>query len=162
MVLGDAVGDALLPDLLLREQLALHAARLGLLQRLLETALEAARQYTRQLKLKGVPPHRYQMLGHKLADFKVRFDAAELMLRRTAWQQEQRDATADVALAGLAIDSSLLPAAFEVVRLQHDYALDQDHAWTGLLTDAVEYGRYLSNSGQMRAAVKESLRAGAA
>jgi alkylation response protein AidB-like acyl-CoA dehydrogenase len=163
MVLGRVNQSAtLLTELLLHEQLALHAARLGLLQRLLETALESARKHTRRLKLKGVPPHRYQMLGHKLADFRVRFDAAELMLRRAAWQQERRDATADVALAGLAIDSSLLPAAFEVVRLQHDYALDQDRAWTGLLVDAVEYGRYLCNPSQMRATVNESLRAGAA
>jgi L-prolyl-PCP dehydrogenase len=162
MVLGGTGGDTLLPELLPREQLALHAARLGLLQRLLETALESARKHTRRLKLKGVPPHRYQMLGHKLADFRVRFDAAELMLRRAAWLQEQRDATADVALAGLAIDSSLLPAAFEVIRLQHDYALDQDRAWTGILTDAVEYGRYLCKPSQMRAIVNESLRGGTA
>jgi alkylation response protein AidB-like acyl-CoA dehydrogenase len=155
-------GASLLTELQPYEQLALHAARLGLLQRLLETALEAARRHTRPLKLKGVPPHRYQMLGHKLADFRVRFDAAELMLRRAAWQQEQRDATADVALAGLAIDSSLLPAAFEVVRLQHDYGLDQDRAWTGLLIEAVEYGRYLCNPSQMRTAVNETLRAGTA
>jgi alkylation response protein AidB-like acyl-CoA dehydrogenase len=162
MVLGDTAGDALLPALLSHEQLALHAARLGLLQRLLEMALESARKYTRRLKLKGVPPHRYQMLGHKLADFRVRFDAAELMLRRAAWEQERRAATADVALAGLAIDSSLLPVAFEVVRLQHDYALDPDRAWTGLLTDAVEYGRYLCNPSQMRATVNKSLSTGAA
>jgi alkylation response protein AidB-like acyl-CoA dehydrogenase len=162
MVLCTTAGDVLLPDLLSREQLGLHAARLGLLQRLLETVLESARKYTRRLKLKGVPPHHYQMLGHKLADFRVRFDAAELLLRRAAWEQERRDATTDVALAGLALDISLPPAAFEVVKLQHDYALDPDRAWTGLLTDAVEYGRFLCNPGQMRATVNASLRAGTA
>jgi alkylation response protein AidB-like acyl-CoA dehydrogenase len=162
MLLGCAAGDALLPDLLPREQLALHAARLGLLQRLLETALESARKYTRRLKLKGVPPHHYQMLGHKLADFRVRFDAAELLLRRAAWEQERHDASMYVALAGLALDSSLLPAAFEVVRLQHDYDLDPDQAWTVLLTDAVEYGRYSGNPAQMRASVNDYLRGGSA
>jgi alkylation response protein AidB-like acyl-CoA dehydrogenase len=160
MVLGRAAGDALLPDLLPREQLALHAARLGLLQRLLETALESARKYTRSLKLKGVPPHRYQMLGHKLADFRVCFDATELLLRRAAWEQERRDAAADVALAGLALDSSLLPAAFEIVRLQHDYVLDPGRAWTGLLSGAVEYGRHLCNPAHMRATVNDNLRRG--
>lgn len=163
MVLGHDTGrDVLLTELLPREQLALQAARLGLLQRLLETALESARKYARGLKLKGVPPQRYQMLGHKLADFKVRFDAAELMLRRAAWQQDRRDAKADMALAGLAIDSSLLPAAFEVVRLQRDYVLDENQAWTGLLSDVVEYGRYLYNPAQMRATVNETLRTGTA
>lgn len=163
MVLGrDDGGDALPAELSSRDQLLVQATRLGLLQRLLETALESARKYTRGLKLKGVPPQRYQMLGHKLADLKVRFDAAELLLRRAAWQQERRDATADVALAGLAIDSSLLPAAFEVVRLQRDYALDENQAWTGLLSDAVEYGRSLYNPAQMRVTVNETLRAGTA
>lgn len=163
MELGRDSGNAtLLAEMLPHEQLALHAARLGLLQRLLETALESARRHTRRLKLKGVPPHRYQMLGHKLADFRVRFDAAELLLRKAAWQLERRDAETAVALAGLAIENSLLPTAFEIVRLQRDYELDEDRAWIGLLSDAVEYGRYLCSPPQMRATVSERLRAGSA
>ena len=163
-VLGVCVdGDALLADLLPREQLVLQATRLGLLQKLLETALGAARKYTRRLKLKGVPPHRYQMLGHKLADFRLRFDAAELMVRRAAWQMDRHGAAvADIALAGLAIDSGLMPSAFEVVRLQRDYGFDEDQAWSEWLADAVEYGRYLCNPAQMRAAVSDALRAGVA
>jgi alkylation response protein AidB-like acyl-CoA dehydrogenase len=54
---GDVDGDVLLAELLPLEQLALQATRLGLLQKLLESALRAARQYTRRLKLKGVLPH---------------------------------------------------------------------------------------------------------
>lgn len=151
--------DVLLAELLPREQLALHAVRLGLMQRLLESALNAAGKHARRLKLKGIPPHRYQMLGHKLADFKIRFDAAELLLRRAAWQLDCRGASsADVALAGLAVESSLLPAAFEVVKLQRDHALDEDHAWSSWLTTAVDYGRYLCDPTQMRDTVNESLR----
>ena len=161
MMLGsDVDGDVLLGKLEPREQLVLQATRLGLLQRLLETALESARKYTRRLKLKGVPPHRYQMLGHKLADFKVRFDATELLLRRAAWKLERRDTTVDVALAALAIDNSLIPGAFEVVKLQRDYALDEDHAWSDMLSDVVEYGRHLVNPAQLRTTVNEALRAG--
>jgi alkylation response protein AidB-like acyl-CoA dehydrogenase len=160
---GDVDGDVLLAELLPLEQLALQATRLGLLQKLLESALRAARQYTRRLKLKGVLPHHYQMLGHKLADFQVRFDAAELMVRRAAWQLDRHGAAAaDVALAGLAIDSGLLPSAFAVTRLQRDYGFDADQTWSGWLADAVEYGRYLCDPARMRATVIESLRAGIA
>jgi alkylation response protein AidB-like acyl-CoA dehydrogenase len=161
---GNVDGDALLTELLPREQLALQATRLGLLQKLLESALRAARQYTRRLKLKGVLPHHYQMLGHKLADFQIRFDAAELMVRRAAWQLDRHGAAAaaDVALAGLAIDSGLLPSAFAVTRLQRDYGFDADQTWSGWLADAVEYGRYLCDPARMRATVIESLRAGIA
>lgn len=163
LILGrDGHAAALLAELLSHEQLALHAVRLGMLQRLLETALESARKYTRGLKLQGIPPHRYQILGHRLADFRVRFDAAELLLRRAAWQLEQRAAETEVALAGLAIENSLLPIAFEIVKLQHDYVLDENQAWTGLLTDAVEYGRYLCSPTQMRIIVNRDLQAGRA
>lgn len=160
---GNVDGDALLAELLPREQLALQATRLGLLQKLLESALGAARKHTRRLKLKGVPPHSYQMLGHKLADFRVRFDAAELMVRRAAWQMDRHGAAVtDVALAGLAIDSGLMSSAFEVVRLQRDYGFDEERAWSGWLADAVEYDRYLCDPARMRATVIESLRAGIA
>jgi alkylation response protein AidB-like acyl-CoA dehydrogenase len=161
---GNVDGDALLTELLPREQLALQATRLGLLQKLLESALRAARQHTRRLKLKGVLPHHYQMLGHKLADFQICFDAAELMVRRAAWQLDRHGAAAaaDVALAGLAIDSGLLPSAFAVSRLQRDYGFDADQTWSGWLADAVEYGRYLCDPARMRATVIESLKAGIA
>ena len=161
---GNVDGDALLTELLPREQLALQATRLGLLQKLLESALGAARKYTRRLKLKGVLPPHYERLGHRSADFQVRFDAAELMVRRAAWQLDRHGAAAaaDVALAGLAIDSGLLPSAFEVARLQRDYGFDENQAWSGWLADAVEYGRYLCNPARMRATVIESLRAGIA
>ncbi|HSW52775.1 MAG TPA: hypothetical protein VLG93_06065, partial [Sulfuricaulis sp.] len=79
-----------------------------------------------------------------------------------AWELERRNAAAETALAGLALDSSLLPAAFEVVRLQHDYELDPDRAWAGFLTDAVEYGRCLANPAQLRATVNANLRTGSA
>lgn len=161
-ILGSGGGFSPLLELLPREQLALHATRLGLLQRLLETSLESGRRHARRLKLKGVPPHRYQMLGHRLADFQVRFDAAELLLRRAAWQLERRTAATEVALAGLAIENGLLPAAFEVVKLQHDYALDADHAWMDLLSSVVEYGRYLYNPAQMRNVVASALKQGIA
>jgi alkylation response protein AidB-like acyl-CoA dehydrogenase len=137
--------------------------RLGLLQQLLETALGAAGKYARRLKLKGVPPQGYQMLGHKLADFKIRFDATELLLRRAAWQLERRGvAAAETALAGLAIETSLLPGAFEVVRLQRDYALDENQAWANLLSSVVEYGRYMLNPVQMRTSVNEAIQPGVA
>lgn len=162
MVLGGEP-DVLLAELLPREQLALHAVRLGLMQRLLESALNAAGKHTRRLKLKGIPPHRYQMLGHKLADLKIRFDATELLLRRAAWQLDRRGASSsDVALAGLAVENSLLPAAFEVVKLQRDHALDEERVWSDWLTAAVDYGRYLFDPVQMRGAVNESLKGGIA
>jgi alkylation response protein AidB-like acyl-CoA dehydrogenase len=164
MIMGSGLeGDALLAELLPREQLALQSVRLGLLQQLLETALGAAGKYARRLKLKGVPPQGYQMLGHKLADFKIRFDATELLLRRAAWQLERRGvAAAETALAGLAIETSLLPGAFEVVRLQRDYALDENQAWANLLSSVVEYGRYMLNPVQMRTSVNEAIQPGVA
>ena len=160
MLGAEADADALLAHLVPREHLAVQATRLGLLQRLLERALDAARAHALRLKLKGVPPHAYQMLGHKLADFSVRFDAAELMLRRAAWLMDGRDAAAEVALAGLAIESGVIPTAFEVVRLQREYGFDEERAWSGLLADAVEYGRFLCGVAQMRSTVGAAIRMG--
>lgn len=96
------------------ERACLFAGFLGLADRLIEQAVEHARQRRQS----GRRIARFQAVSHRIADMKLRTESARLLLYRACWEMD-RGAPADlwVALSKLAVSEGVLTTALDAVRL---------------------------------------------
>ncbi|MGD2063369.1 MAG: acyl-CoA dehydrogenase family protein [Nitrospirota bacterium] len=139
--------------------LGIHAMRVGLLQRLGDVAIEAARAATRRMKLTGHPPARFQALTHPIADFLVRCDAARLLVHEGARRLDESDRVPiEALLAAFDMDTALLPYAADVVGLQRHWGLAEGDAWSEILGAATALGRYAWSPVELSEQVCASLR----
>lgn len=96
------------------ERICLVAAHLGTMQRLLETAIEHAR--TREAY--GQPIGKFQAVSHRIADMKVRLEAARLLTYQSAWRLERsRESALDASMTKLFTSEALLESALDTVRI---------------------------------------------
>jgi alkylation response protein AidB-like acyl-CoA dehydrogenase len=91
----------------------LGAVHVGTMQRLLELATHHAR--TR--KQFGQSVGKFQAVSHRIADMKVRLEAARLLVYRTAEQLESsRSVSENAAIAKLFVSESLLETSIDTIR----------------------------------------------
>ena len=90
-------------------------------------ALELANQWAAQRQQFGQPVGRFQGVGFKLADMKMRLEAAELLTLQAAWKTDQGTATdTDYAMAKLYSTEMLAFVAEEAIQI---------HGGMGLMAD---------------------------
>ncbi|MEC9328759.1 MAG: acyl-CoA dehydrogenase family protein [Pseudomonadota bacterium] len=90
-------------------------------------ALELANQWAAQRHQFGQPVGRFQGVGFKLADMKMRLEAAELLTLQAAWKTDQGTATdTDYAMAKLYSTEMLAFVADEAIQI---------HGGMGLMAD---------------------------
>jgi len=139
--------------------LGIHAMRIGLLRRLGDVALGAARTAARRMKLTGHPPARFQALTHPIADFIVRCDAARLLVHEGARRLDEGERVPiEALLAAFNMDTALLPYAAEVVGLQRHWGLAAGEDWGCLLAATTAVGRYAWSPAELSERVCTSLR----
>lgn len=96
------------------ERACLFAAHVGQMERLTERAAAHARQ--RQTG--GVAIGKHQAVSHKIADMKVRLEAARLLVYRAASGLDRRRAVAlDAAVAKLFVSEALVQTASDLVQI---------------------------------------------
>jgi alkylation response protein AidB-like acyl-CoA dehydrogenase len=96
------------------ERSLLVAAHLGTMERLLETSIE----YVRSRSQFGQPIGKYQGVGHKIADMKVRLEAARLLTYRTASRLgKTRSISLDASITKLFVSESLVETARDAVQV---------------------------------------------
>lgn len=96
------------------ERSLLIAAHLGTMERLLETSIEYARSRTQF----GQSIGKFQAVGHKIADMKVRLEAARLLTYRAASRLGKTASNAlDASIAKLFVSESLVRTAMDTVQL---------------------------------------------
>ena len=96
------------------ERSLLVAAHLGTMERLLETSIE----YARSRSQFGQAIGKYQAVGHKIADMKVRLEAARLLTYRTASRLgKSRSISLDSSITKLFVSESLVETARDAVQL---------------------------------------------
>src|SRR5215475_1263566 len=96
------------------ERSLLVAAHLGTMERLLESSIEYARSRTQF----GQPIGKYQAVGHRIADMKVRLEAARLLTYRTASRLgKSRSISLDSSITKLFVSESLVETARDAVQL---------------------------------------------
>jgi alkylation response protein AidB-like acyl-CoA dehydrogenase len=125
------------------ERVCLFASHVGTMQRLLERCLEYAR--TRQQF--GQQIGKFQAISHRLADMKVRLEAARLLVYRAAWQLDRgKSASLDAAIAKLFVSESLTAAALDAVQVHGGYGYMVEYEVERALRDAVGSSIYSGTS----------------
>lgn len=128
------------------ERSLLIAAHLGTMERLLETSLEYARSRTQF----GQPIGRFQAVGHKIADMKVRLEAARLLTYRGASRLGRTASIGlDASIAKLFVSEALVETALDAVQLHGGNGFMVEYEVERALRDAVG-GTIYSGTSEMQ------------
>lgn len=129
------------------ERICLFAGHVGTMERLLEQTVAHAR--TR--KQFGQPIGKFQAVSHKLADMKVRLEAARLLVYKAASELEHsKKVSLSAAIAKLFVSESLVKAALDAVQIFGGYGFMVEYEVERLLRDAVGSTIYSGTSEMQR------------
>jgi alkylation response protein AidB-like acyl-CoA dehydrogenase len=116
------------------ERACLVAAHVGAMERLLEKAVE----YANTRKSFGQRIGQYQAVSHRIADMKVRLEAARLLTYRAASRLETSKAVGlDAAMAKVFASEALLETALDLVRTLGGYGVMTEYGAERALRDSV-------------------------
>jgi alkylation response protein AidB-like acyl-CoA dehydrogenase len=131
---GEGQGAAIFQAAMRWERTCLFAAYVGRVERL--TALCADHARTR-IQF-GRPIGSNQAISHRIARMRVRLEAARLLLWRACWLLEHDEpASADVAMAKLAISEAAAESAMDAIRIFGGDGIRSDRGIERELRDAV-------------------------
>jgi alkylation response protein AidB-like acyl-CoA dehydrogenase len=144
---GRGGGSAVFTHAMDWERVCLFASHLGTMERLLERSVEHARTRTQF----GQPIGKFQAVSHRIADMKVRLEAARLLVYRAAWRLDRaRNVSLDAAMAKLFVSESLVRAALDAVQLHGAYGYAADSEVERILRDATGSTIYSGTSEMQR------------
>jgi alkylation response protein AidB-like acyl-CoA dehydrogenase len=116
------------------ERICLFAAHVGQMERLMERAIA----YARTREAGGKPIGKYQGVSHKIADMKVRLEAARLLTYQAASKLEKtRGVSLDAAVAKLFVSEALVQTAMDAVQVFGGYGYTTEYEVERALRDAV-------------------------
>jgi alkylation response protein AidB-like acyl-CoA dehydrogenase len=96
------------------ERACLFAGYVGLADRLIEQSVK----YVRGRRQFGQRLSQFQAVSHRIAEMKLRTEAARLLLYRACWEMDQGvPATMSIALSKLAVSEGVVASALDAVRL---------------------------------------------
>jgi len=144
---GVGGGSGLFTDAMDWERVCLFASHLGTMERLLENAV----QYARTRKQFGQSIGKFQAVSHKIADMKVRLEAARLLTYRAAWRLGRtRTVSLDAAMTKLLVSESLVQTAIDTVQIYGGYGYMTEYEVERALRDAVGSTLYSGTSEMQR------------
>lgn len=125
----------------------LGAIHVGTMQRLMEQAIERARSR----KQFGQPIGKFQSVSNRIADMKVRLEAARLLVYHTASRLETtRSVSLDAAIAKLFVSESLMETAIDTIRTFGGWGLLTGNEVERALRDSVASTLYSGTSDMQR------------
>ena len=132
---GVGGGSAVFSHSMEWERICLVACHIGTMQRLLEQSI----QYARTRRAYGQPIGKFQAVSHRIADMKVRLEAARLLTYRAAWRlgSARKDIAIDASMAKLFASESLVQSALDTVQIFGGYGFMTDYSVERALRDAV-------------------------
>jgi hypothetical protein len=129
------------------ERICLFASHVGAMERLLETSIAYARTRSQFGQLIG----KFQAVSHRIADMKVRLEAARLLVYRAAWELERsRNVTLNASLAKLFVSEALVETALSAVQVLGGYGFMTEYDVERPLRDAVGSTLYSGTSEMQR------------
>lgn len=115
------------------ERICLFASHVGQMERLTERAIDYAR--TRQVGGKAIG--KYQAVSHKIADMKVRLEAARLLTYQAASRLEKtRTVSLDASITKLFVSEALVETASDVMQIFGGYGYTVEYEVERALRDA--------------------------
>lgn len=140
-------GPAIFSESMDWERTCLVAGHIGTMERLLEKAIE----YAKTRKQRGQPIGKFQAISHKIADMKIRLEAARLLTYRSAWQLDRsRMVTMDASITKTFVSESLVRSALDTVQILGGYGFMVDYEVERVLRDAVGSTIYSGTSEMQR------------
>lgn len=116
------------------ERICLVASHVGKMERLLKQAVEYARTRTASGQRIG----KFQAISHRIADMKVRLEAARLLTYRAAWRLDKaRDIAMDASITKLFASEALVQAAMDTVRVFGGYGIMAEYEVERALRDSI-------------------------
>jgi alkylation response protein AidB-like acyl-CoA dehydrogenase len=144
---GVGAGTAVFNHSMVWERVCLFASHLGVMERLLNRAVE----YARSRDQFGKPISKFQAISHRIADMKVNLEAARLLTYRAACELERsRTVSLDASMAKLFVSESLVKAALDTVQILGGYGYMTDYEVERALRDAVGSTIYSGTSEMQR------------
>jgi len=129
------------------ERICLFAGHIGIMERLLERSIEYARTRTQF----GSQIGKFQAVSHRVANMKMKLEAARLLVYRAAWRLDHaRSASLDGAIAKLFVSESLVSTALDTVQIFGGYGFMTEYEVERSLRDAVGSTIYSGSSEMQR------------
>jgi alkylation response protein AidB-like acyl-CoA dehydrogenase len=120
---ADGQGAAVFTKSMQWERACLFAAYLGLMARQLEQVIA----YAKERRQSGKAIGKYQAISHRIAEMRLRLDAAKLLLYRACWLMDQgEDATVEVCLSKLAVSEAAIQSSMDSIQI---------HGGNGVVTE---------------------------
>jgi alkylation response protein AidB-like acyl-CoA dehydrogenase len=147
-------GAAIFNDSMEWERGCLLSSALGAMQRQLDRSTRHARE-RRQF---GRPIAEFQAVSHRLAEMRLRLEAARLMVYRAAWtKQRQQPAAAESSMAKLFASEALVQSSLDAVQLLGGYGFCTEYAAERELRDAVGSRAYSGTNDIQREIIARAL-----
>ncbi len=125
------------------ERGSILASYLGTMQRQLETCVK----YARHRKQFGKPIGRFQAIAHRLANMKIRLEAARWLVYRVAWLKRQgKSAIVDAAIAKVSVSESLVQSCLDAIQIHGGYGYMTDFGVERDLRDSIAATIYSGTS----------------
>ena len=136
------------------ERGCLLASEIGAMQRQLEEAVD----YARTRRQFGKPIAEFQSVSNRIADMKVRLEAARLLVYRSAWTKQRGcPAASEASVAKLFASEALVQSCLDAVQLRGGYGFTTEYGVERELRDAVGSRLYSGTSDIQRAIIARSL-----
>jgi alkylation response protein AidB-like acyl-CoA dehydrogenase len=131
---GIGAGATLFTHAMDWERICLFASHVGMMERLLEKAIE----YARTRRQFGQAIGKFQAVSHRIADMKMHLEAARLLTYRAAWRLDRvRNASLDASITKLFVSESLVKTALATVQVFGGYGYMADYEVERALRDSV-------------------------
>jgi alkylation response protein AidB-like acyl-CoA dehydrogenase len=151
---GEGQGSAVFGRSMQWERTCLFAGYTGMMERQLQALVE----FTRQRRQFRKPISKNQAVSHKLADMKLRLDAARLLLYRACWRFDRgEDARMEISMAKLAISEAAIESSFNAIHLHGGLGYTSDVRYEMDLRDSIPSTIFSGTSEMQREIIAEAL-----
>ena len=126
----------------------------------MERQIDGCVRYARERKQFGQSIGHFQGVAHKLADMKVRLEAARLLLYKAAWVKERckpGDGTMEASIAKLFLSEAWIQSCLDAVRIHGGYGFTTEYEVERDLRDAVGGALYSGTSEMQRNLIARKL-----
>lgn len=142
---GEGQGARIFNDSMEWERTFILAWQLGVMERQIAGAIE----YALQRKLGGKAIAGFQAVSHRIAEMKVRLEAARLLLYRAVWlKSEGKPVASESAIAKLYTAEAAVASALDAIQLRGGYGYSTETGVEVALRDAVG-GRIYSGTSEV-------------
>jgi len=139
----EGIGQSLFTHSMTWERSCILASAVGSMQRLLETSL----RYSRDRKQFGQSIGKFQLIGAKIVDMKMRLEESRASLYRTAWLMGRRKrAILEAALTKLVISENWVKCAEDALQIHGGYGYMAEYEIERELRDALGSRLYSGTS----------------